>query len=125
MTRHTRAICALLLLFVVCAYSNCSDAGRFTALPEERTLECDSPAPLQTVQCEAVPNSYIIGLREGVDVAEEAVRLASEYGFTLDHVFQIVPGFVALMSEEVANSLRCEPTVESIVPNCYIYPDGE
>ena len=123
MARQNGIIIAVGVLLVICACNGTSDGSRFGLLRAEYALECESPAPLVTVQCDAVPNSYIVSLREGVDGGQEAARLASEYGFTLTHVYMFGAGFSASMPEEVANSLRCEPTVEQVAPNCYIYPD--
>ena len=60
---------------------------------------------------------YIVGLLDGVDTSEEVSRLETSCGFQATTVFSSVFAFHAVLSQPALDCVRCDPVVESIVPN--------
>lgn len=72
--------------------------------------QCLAPAALSGTYDPRAP-SYAVLFRNGVNVSEEAQRLARRYGFTLNFVWNNLRGFSAEMTPHVVAQLRCERTV--------------
>lgn len=75
---------------------------------------CPGQAPYVTYEL-AIEGHYIVDLKDGVAIREEAERLAAVYGFKLSAVFEsVLGGFAAEMNDRSREALRCESSVESI-----------
>lgn len=95
---------SLLLLLAFTACSGPLDPGAVLVPP------CWSPAPLLGSYTPGAP-LYFIRLESGVDVTQEANRLARRYGFTVVHVYWTSPTFTAALDSRVVAQVRCERTV--------------
>jgi hypothetical protein len=62
---------------------------------------------------ERVPG-YIVSYRSGTDVKAVTAELAATYGFTPTFVFDVVPGFAAVLSEQALAGIRCDNRVASV-----------
>lgn len=66
----------------------------------------------------AVADSYIVVLKEGTAVAEQAQRLASEHGGTVVRVFETaLHGFATNLTEPEARNLAVDPAVDYVEQN--------
>ena len=75
---------------------------------------CANPAPLITHD-KKVPGQYIVDLADGVEINDEARRLAAKYKFRILEVFvHVLGGFAAEMSDAAVAGVRCEPSVKSV-----------
>lgn len=75
---------------------------------------CPGQAPYVTYEL-AIEGHYIVDLKDGVAIREEAERLAAVHGFKLTAVFEyVLGGFAAEMNDRSREALRCESSVESI-----------
>ena len=108
-----RSIVPLLVLICVAA---CSESERPTLLAVDSTLlSCAEPAPLFGEPSSGHEDDYFVCFKDGVDVAEEAARLAAAYGFMPKYVYTIIPCMaVRDLSQEIVAGLRCEPTVDHL-----------
>ena len=64
---------------------------------------------------DGLEDDYFVCFHDGVNVPEEAARLAAKYGFTPRWVYGIIPCLAARdLSREIVDGLRCEPTVDHL-----------
>lgn len=82
---------------------------------------CENPAPLTGEPAPGV-SEYIVGFHDGIDTETETSRLEAQCGFEASVVFTIIPAFVAKLSPEALECVRCDPVVESVAPNRPIFP---
>lgn len=85
------------------------------------TSPCSAPAPVLGTYSPAAPG-YIVQFHDGIDPSAETARLAQRYGFMPTHVFRVIPGFSALLSEAHVRALRCEASVELIEHDAVVRP---
>ena len=88
----------------------------------EMTPQCSSPAPFNKFSC--VAPGYIVVYKDGTNAATVTAQLEAKYGFRSLAVWQIVPGFAALLSVQTVAALRCEPAVRFIEENAISSPFG-
>ena len=101
------------LLFIVASIATCGCANE--SRPRLLGL-CANPAPLTGEPAPGV-SEYIVGFHEGVDTETETSRLEAQCGFEASVVFTSVPAFVAKLSPEALECVRCDPAVRSVAPN--------
>jgi hypothetical protein len=75
---------------------------------------CASPAPLHSARPQDRAPGYIFVYRSGTDAAAVTAELAAKYGFSAKFVYNIVPGFAAVVSEQALAAIRCDSRVESV-----------
>ena len=83
-------------------------------------LPCADPVPVTEPSDHS---DYIVGLLNGVDTGQETSRLEASCGFQATTIFTSVFAFHAILSESALDCVRCDPIVESIVPNRPSFPD--
>jgi hypothetical protein len=75
---------------------------------------CSNPAPVLGKKSSTVAG-YMVSFNPGVNAQTEAGRLATEYGFKVLAVYDIVEeGFFSDFSTTVLEQLRCEPSIKNI-----------
>lgn len=57
---------------------------------------------------------FIVSYHNGVDPVATTARLATKYAFTAKHVYAVLPGFAAELSDRAVVGIRCEPEVAAI-----------
>jgi hypothetical protein len=80
------------------------------------TYFCESPVPVSGQLTQLSP-MYLIYFKSGVNAVTETNRLAALYGFAPSSIWDAIGGFSADLSPAVLESLRCEPTIQSIFFN--------
>ncbi len=76
---------------------------------------CVDPAPL-LIDVEPIidPEEWIVSFPEGTDVQAEADALSQHYNFEVVQVFNIIPAFTGLLTQEQVGALACYGPVLSI-----------
>lgn len=69
--------------------------------------------PVKRAEGEPVPDSYVVILKDGYDVAS----IADSTPMNVTHRWTIVNGFSAILSEQELNTLRSDPAVSTISEN--------
>ena len=84
---------------------------------------CSHPAPVSGTP---TPPSlgYIVLLRQGIDAAAVAPRLASSCGFVLDQRSVSHDHFLAVLDDVALRCVRCDADVEVISANAVEWPTG-
>lgn len=77
---------------------------------------CSNPVPVSGQLIQISPR-YIMYFKSGVNAVTETNRLMALYGFTPSSIWDAIGGFSADLSPSVLESLRCEPTIQSIFFN--------
>lgn len=110
--RATRCMVALFALITTLAMVGCALYADGDHDDVGYTF-CSMPAPLYGDPDEPAVG-YIFEVDDGVNHTEEVARLSAEYHFEIKRVFENLPQFSALMSEETMERLRCEPTITKV-----------
>ena len=106
----------MVFLLMLVTFAACSDSQLSALIPADgSSLSCAEPAPLLGDPDYSLEGAYFVCFKDGVNVAEEAARLAEAYGFTPRYVYSIIPCLAARdLSQEIVDGLRCEPTVDHL-----------
>jgi hypothetical protein len=115
---------SIVCLFMLVTLAACSDSQlpglSFVNGP---SLSCAEPAPLRGEPEIGHEDDYFVCFKDGVNVSEEAARLAAAYGFVPRYVYTIIPCMVVHdLSQEIVDGLRCEPTVDHLSYEWTVYP---
>jgi hypothetical protein len=104
------------LLAILCVVGLLACGERRTS-PTQPGAECSDPIPITHV-ANAIPNSYIVEFRTGVDSVSETARLEAKYGFHAQAVYQhVLSGFGAQLTEANVRGLQCESSIAAITEN--------
>lgn len=58
--------------------------------------------------------AFIVSYQSGVDPIATTAELEAKYGFSARHVYTVLPGFAAQLSNTALAGVRCEPVVASM-----------
>jgi hypothetical protein len=72
---------------------------------------CSAPAALRSAFPQDRVPGYIFSYRAGTDAKAVTAELAAMYDFTPKYVFDVVPAFVAVVSEQALAGIRCDSRV--------------
>ena len=75
---------------------------------------CATPAPLHSSRPQDRAPGYIFVYRAGTDATAVTAELAAKYDFSPKFVYNIFPGFAAVVSEQALAAIRCDSRVESV-----------
>jgi hypothetical protein len=79
-----------------------------------QTPPCSAPAPLHSARPENRAPGYIFKFRDGTNPQLVTAELAAKYDFTPQAVFNLIPGFAAVVSEQALAGIRCDSRVEFV-----------
>jgi|GEM_PF-2713381 len=82
---------------------------------------CSAPAPLRSAFPQERVPGYIFKYHDGTDAQLVTSELAARYGFSPQFVFNVVPGFAAVVSEQALGEIRCDNRVEFVEYNVKVY----
>jgi hypothetical protein len=75
---------------------------------------CAAPAPLRSAFPQERVPGYIFSYRAGTNSKAVTAELAATYGFTPTFVYNVVPGFAAVVSEQALAGIRCDSRIEFV-----------
>ena len=103
-------------LLVLVSLTSCSHSDRPALLTlDDTSLSCAEPAPVFGEPEPGYEDDYFVCFKDGVDVSEEAARLAATHGFTPRYVYTVIPCLAARdLSQGIVDALRCESTVDHL-----------
>jgi len=86
------------------------------------TPPCSAPAPLRSARPQDRAPGYIFGYRSGTDAKAVTAELAAKYDFSPEFVYDTLPGFAAVVSEQALASIRCDNRVASVEYDVFSLP---
>jgi hypothetical protein len=100
-----------------------TERGRAAApLGHRLAPPCASPAPLSSARPQDRAPGYIFGYRSGTDATAVTAELAAKYGFSPKFVYNGLPGFAAVVSEQALAAIRCDSRVQSVEYDVFSLP---